>query len=62
MHPFAYVLSIAAFRKWQPTPEFSLENSMDKRAWRAVVHEVAKESDRTSQLNSNVAAFIQGQS
>jgi len=30
-------------RKWQPTPEFLLENSMDKGAWRATVHGVEKE-------------------
>ena len=30
-------------RKWQPTPEYScLENSMDRGAWRATVHGVAK--------------------
>ena len=30
-----------------------LENPMDKGAWRATVHEVAKESDTTEQLNNN---------
>ena len=30
-----------------------LENSMDRGAWRAIVHGVAKESDMTEQLNDN---------
>ena len=34
-------------RKWQPAPVFLLENPMDRGAWRATVHGVAKESDRT---------------
>ena len=29
-------------RKWQPTPVFCLENPMDRGAWRATVHGVAK--------------------
>ena len=29
------------------------ENSMDRGAWRAIVHGVAKESDTTEQLNNN---------
>ena len=28
--------------KWQPTPYSYLENSMDRGAWRATVHGVAK--------------------
>ena len=31
-----------------------LENSMDRRAWWATVHGVAKELDTTEQLNNNV--------
>ena len=30
-----------------------LENPMDGGAWRAIVHEVEKESDKTEQLNNN---------
>ena len=30
-----------------------LENPMDKGAWRAAVHGVTKESDKTEQLSSN---------
>ena len=29
-------------REWQPTPVFLPENSMDRGAWWAIVHEVAK--------------------
>ena len=29
-------------RAWQPTPEYCLENPMDRGAWRATVHRVAK--------------------
>ena len=29
-------------RAWQPTPVFFLENSMDRGAWQATVHWVAK--------------------
>ena len=29
-------------RAWQPTPVFLLENPMDRGAWRATVHRVAK--------------------
>ena len=31
----------------------ALENSMDRGAWQATVHEVAKESDMTYQPNNN---------
>ena len=34
-------------RKWQPTPVSCLENPMDRKAWWATVHEVAKELDMT---------------
>ena len=29
-------------RKWQPTPVFLLENPMDRGAWRATVHRIAR--------------------
>ena len=38
----------------QPTPGFFLGNPMDSGSWRAVVHEVTKESDTTEQLNNNM--------
>ena len=40
--------------KEMTTPQYSwLENSMDRGAWRATVHGVAKESDTTEQLNNS---------
>ena len=36
-------------RKWQPTPVFLPENSMDREAWRATVHGVAKSRTRLSE-------------
>ena len=36
-----------------PLQYFWLENSMDRGAWWATVHGVAKESDTTYQLNNN---------
>ena len=32
-----------------------LENPMDKGAWQAIGHGLAKESDRTERLNNNIA-------
>ena len=41
-------------REWQPTPEyFCLENSMDKGAWQATVHGVAK--SRTHLSNQHLS-------
>ena len=42
-------------RKWQPTPYSCLGDPMDRGAWLATVHGVAKESDMTHQLNNNKA-------
>ena len=39
-------------RKWDPLQFSCLENSMNREAWRAIVHGFAKESDTTEQLNS----------
>ena len=36
-----------------PLQYFCLENPMERGAWRATVHGVAKESDTTQQLNNN---------
>ena len=35
-------------KKWQPTPVFLPENSMDRGAWQPVVHKVAKSQTRLS--------------
>ena len=35
-------------RKWQPTPGFLLENSIDKGAWRATVHGISKNRTQLS--------------
>ena len=37
-----------------------LENPMNRGAWRATVHGVAKESDMTKQLNNNMITIIIG--
>ena len=37
-----------------------LENPMNRGAWRATVHGVAKESDMTKQLNNNIITIIIG--
>ena len=42
-----WVRKIPWRRKWKPTPAFLLGNPLDRGAWRATVHGVAKESDMT---------------
>ena len=41
-------------KKWEPTPVFCLENSMNRGAWQAMVHGVAKKSDMTQLLNNKM--------
>ena len=42
-HRFDYwVRKIPWRRAWQPTAVFFLENPMDREAWQAIVHRVAK--------------------
>ena len=48
-----WVRKIPWKRKWQPTPVFCLGNPMDRGAWWATVHGVAKEMDMTERLNGN---------
>ena len=52
---------------WEDLPEkemtthtniIAMENSMDRGAWRTIVRGVAKESDRTEQLNSNNSSGV----
>ena len=40
-------------RAWQPTPVFFLENPMDRGAWRAIVHGVAKSQTRLKRLSTH---------
>ena len=40
-------------RKWQPSPDSYLRNPMDRGAWQAAVHGIAKESDATHDLVIN---------
>ena len=37
----------------KPLQDSCLGNPMNRRAWQAIVHEVAKESDMTERLNDN---------
>ena len=39
-------------RTWQPTPVSCLENPMDRGAWRATVHGLAKSWDMTERLST----------
>ena len=41
-------------RKWPPTPIFLLENSMDRGAWWATVHGVAKSQTKLSNFTSRI--------
>ena len=40
-------------RAWQPTPVFFLENPMDRGAWRATVHGVAKSRTGLKRLSTH---------
>ena len=42
---------------WQPTPVFLLENPMDRGAWRATVHRVAKSQTWLKQLSMHRKMF-----
>ena len=45
-------------RKWQPTPVFLLENSMDREAWQAIVHRVSPSRTQQKQLNIYIAKSL----
>ena len=45
-------------REWQPTLIFLPENSMDRGAWWATVHEGHKESDMTEQLKLSISCCM----
>ena len=47
-----------AGEKWQPTPVFLLENSMDRGAWQAKVHGVAKSQTRPSDLAHSAILLV----
>ena len=48
-----WVMKIPWRSKWQPTPVFLPGKSHGRGVWWDIVHEVAKESDTTYQLNNN---------
>ena len=41
-------------KAWRPTPVFCLENPMDRGAWRATVHRVAKSQIRLEWLSTRM--------
>ena len=45
-----WVRKIPWRRAWQPTPAFLLENPMERGAWQATVHRVAKSWTQLKQL------------
>ena len=53
-----WVKKISWKGKWQPTPVFLLENSMDRGAWQATVHRVAEESDMTKWLHRYITNVL----
>ena len=54
-HP--WIRKILWRRKWQPISVFLLENPMDKGAWQAIVHGVAKSWTQLSTLKMVIAAM-----
>ena len=46
-----WVRKIPWRRKWLPTPVFLPENPMDRGAWQAIVHKIAKSQTQLSDLN-----------
>ena len=51
-----YVLAYICSQKCQPPQYSCLENSMDRGIWRATVHGVHKESEKTEQLTLYTSA------
>ena len=51
-YPDSWVGKMPWRRKWQPTPVFLPGKSVDRGAWRAIVHGVTKKSDTTEQLST----------
>ena len=45
-------------RKWQSTPVYCLENPMDRGAWKATVHGVAKSRTRLSDLKDDAVKVL----
>ena len=53
LHPsLSAILSSPLETKWQSTPVYRLENPMDRGAWKATVHGVAKSQTRLSDFTS----------
>ena len=47
-------------RAWQPTPIFLLENLMDRGAWWAIIHRVAKGRTWLKQLSTHIHIHVKG--
>ena len=57
-HRFDYWVRKIPWRKaWQPTPVFFLENPMDRGAWQAIVHRVAKSQTRLNRLSMHTLEY-----
>ena len=54
-----WVRKISWCRKWQPASAFSLENSIDRKAWWATVHGVAKNQTRLNDWTQQSEALRQ---
>ena len=59
LHPsLSAILSSPLETKWQSTPVYRLENPMDRGAWKATVHGVAKSRTRLSDFTYSLTHLL----